>query len=151
KIIGPGGKTIKKIVETTGAKIDIEDDGTVYIAAIGMEAAENARAEIERLSEDVKIGKIYTGKVTSIKDFGAFIEVIPGQDGLCHVSELSDKFVKSVIDEVKMGQVVRVKVIAIDDQGRIKLSRKQAQRDEAAKNAPAAPAAQAAPEAVTNP
>lgn len=143
KIIGPGGKTIKKIVETTGAKIDIQDDGTVYIAAIGMEAAENARSEIERLSEDVKIGKIYTGKVTSIKDFGAFIEVIPGQDGLCHVSELSDKFVKSVLDEVKLGQVVKVKVIAIDDQGRIKLSRKQAQRDEAQKNAPAAAPAQA--------
>jgi polyribonucleotide nucleotidyltransferase len=145
KIIGPGGKTIKKIVEITGAKIDIEDDGTVYIAAIGMEAAENARAEIERLSEDVKIGKIYTGKVTSIKDFGAFIEVIPGQDGLCHVSELSDKFVKSVADEVKMGQIVRVKVIAIDDQGRIKLSRKQAQRDEAPKQAPAAAPAAPAP------
>ncbi len=132
KIIGPGGKTIKKIVETTGAKIDIEDDGTVYIAAVGMQAAENAREEIERLSEDVKIGKIYNGKVTSIKDFGAFVEVIPGQDGLCHISELSDKYVKSVQDEVKVGQQVRVKVIAIDDQGRIKLSRKQAQRDEAA-------------------
>jgi polyribonucleotide nucleotidyltransferase len=130
KIIGPGGKTIKKIVETTGAKIDIEDDGTVYISANGMEAAERAREEVERLSEDVKIGKIYNGKVTSIKDFGAFIEVIPGQDGLCHVSELSDKFVKNVMEEVKVGQQVRVKVIAIDDQGRIKLSRKQAQRDD---------------------
>jgi len=152
KIIGPGGKTIKKIVESTGAKIDIQDDGTVYIAAIGMEAAENARAEIERLSEDVKIGKIYTGKVTSIKDFGAFIEVIPGQDGLCHVSELSDQFVKTVSDVVKMGQVVRVKVIAIDDQGRIKLSRKQAMREEAAAKAPPAhpapPAPAAAPVAV---
>ncbi len=130
KIIGPGGKTIKKIVELTGAKIDIEDDGTVYIAATGMEAAERAREEVERLADDVKIGKIYTGKVTSIKDFGAFIEVIPGQDGLCHISELSDKFVKSVNDEVKMGQTVRVKVISIDDQGRVKLSRKQAQREE---------------------
>ncbi len=139
KIIGPGGKTIKKIVETTGAKIDIEDDGTVYIAAVGMEAAEKAREEIERLAEDVKIGKIYTGKVTSIKDFGAFIEVIPGQDGLCHVSELSDRFVKSVADEVKMGQIVRVKVISIDDQGRIKLSRKQAQREEAAAHRPPQP------------
>jgi polyribonucleotide nucleotidyltransferase len=130
KIIGPGGKTIKAIVERTGAKIDIEDDGTVFIAAMGMEAAEKAREEIERLSEEVKIGKIYTGKVTSIKDFGAFIEVIPGQDGLCHISELSDRYLKSVTEEVKVGQTVRVKVIAIDDQGRIKLSRKQAMRDE---------------------
>ena len=104
KIIGPGGKMIKKIVETTGAKIDIEDDGTVYISAIGMESAERAREEIERLGEEVKIGKkIYNGKVTSIKDFGAFIEVIPGQDGLCHVSELSDKFVKSVAGRGETG------------------------------------------------
>jgi polyribonucleotide nucleotidyltransferase len=130
KIIGPGGKTIKAIVERTGAKIDIEDDGTVFIAAVGMEAAEKAREEIERLSEEVKIGKVYNGKVTSIKDFGAFIEVIPGQDGLCHISELSDRYLKSVGEEVKLGQQVRVKVIAIDDQGRIKLSRKQAMRDE---------------------
>jgi polyribonucleotide nucleotidyltransferase len=150
KIIGPGGKMIKKIVETTGAKIDIEDDGTVYISAVGMEAAENARAEIERLSDEVKIGRIYTGKVTSIKDFGAFIEVIPGQDGLCHISELSDKFVKSVMEEVKLGQVVKVKVIAIDDQGRIKLSRKQAQRDEAAAGGQAAPMAQTSPEPVNS-
>lgn len=133
KIIGPGGKTIKAIVERTGAKIDIEDDGSVFIAAIGMEAAEKAREEIERLAEDVKIGKIYTGKVTSIKDFGAFIEVIPGQDGLCHISELADRYLKTVGEEVKMGQSVRVKVIAIDDQGRIKLSRKQAMKDEAPK------------------
>ncbi len=135
KIIGPGGKTIKKIVEMTGAKIDIEDDGTVFISALGMEAAERAREEVERLSEDVKIGKIYNGRVTSIKDFGAFIEVVAGVDGLCHISELSDKYVKNVLEEVKMNQAVRVKVIAIDDQGRIKLSRKQAMRDEAPQQA----------------
>lgn len=144
KIIGPGGKTIKRIVEITGAKIDIEDDGTVFISSLGMAAAESAREEIERLSEDVKVGKIYNGKVTSIKDFGAFIEVVPGQDGLCHISELSDKFVKTIGDELKVGQSVRVKVILIDDQGRIKLSRKQAMRDEAPA-APAAPAVEAAP------
>ncbi|MGC8623935.1 MAG: polyribonucleotide nucleotidyltransferase [Phycisphaerae bacterium] len=141
KVIGPGGKTIKKIVETTGAKIDIEDDGTVFISALGMQAAERAREEVERLTEDVKVGRIYTGKVSSIKDFGAFIEVIPGVDGLCHISELSDKYVKNALDEVKMGQEIRVKVIAIDDQGRIKLSRKQAMRDENAHAAPAATAA----------
>lgn len=131
KVIGPGGKTIKRIVEITGAKIDIDDDGTVFISAVGMDAAERAREEVERLTEDVKIGKVYTGRVTSIKDFGAFVEVIPGLDGLCHVSELAEKFVKNAHDEVKIGQEVRVKVIAIDDQGRIKLSRKQAVRDEA--------------------
>jgi len=157
KIIGPGGKTIKAIVERTGAKIDIEDDGSVFIAAVGMEAAEKAREEIERLAEDVKIGRVYTGKVTSIKDFGAFIEVIPGQDGLCHISELADRYLKRVDEEVKMGQTVRVKVIAIDDQGRIKLSRKAAMKEEAAKAggapaaaapaAPAAPAPDAAPQA----
>ncbi len=130
KVIGPGGKTIKKIVETTGAKIDIQDDGTVFISAVGVEAAERAREEVERLTEDVKIGRIYNGRVSSVKDFGAFIEVIPGVDGLCHISELSDKFVKNVNEEVKVGMELRVKVIAIDDQGRIKLSRKQAIRDE---------------------
>jgi polyribonucleotide nucleotidyltransferase len=143
KVIGPGGKTIKKIVETTGAKIDIEDDGTVFIAAVGMEAAERAREEVERLTEDVKVGKIYTGRVSSVKDFGAFIEVTPGVDGLCHISELSDKYVKSVLDEVKPGQEVRVKVIAIDDQGRIKLSRKQAMRQEAEHTGAAQPVAEA--------
>jgi polyribonucleotide nucleotidyltransferase len=143
KVIGPGGKTIKKIVETTGAKIDIEDDGTVFIAAVGMEAAERAREEVERLTEDVKVGKIYTGRVSSVKDFVAFIEVTPGVDGLCHISELSDKYVKSVLDEVKPGQEVRVKVIAIDDQGRIKLSRKQAMRQEAEHTGAAQPVAEA--------
>ncbi len=150
KIIGPGGKMIKSIVDRTGAKIDIQDDGTVFIAAVGMEAAERAREEIERLSEEVKIGRIYNGKVTSIKDFGAFIEVIPGQDGLCHISELSTQRVQTVAGEVKMGQAVRVKVIAIDDQGRIKLSRRQAILDEQPKQAPPAQgqAQQAAPNSV---
>ena len=147
EIIGPGGKVVRGIQDATGAKIDIEDDGTVFIAAVGMEAAEKAREEIERLSEDVKIGKVYTGKVTSIKDFGAFIEVIPGQDGLCHISELADRYLKTVGEEVKLGQTVRVKVIAIDDQGRIKLSRKQAMRDENPKPAAAPAAPGAAPQA----
>ncbi len=146
KVIGPGGKTIKKIVETTGAKIDIEDDGTVFISAVGMEAAERAREEVERLTEDVKVGRIYTGRVTSVKDFGAFIEVTPGVDGLCHISELSDKYLKNVGEAVKIGQEVRVKVIAIDDQGRIKLSRKQVLRQEAlAAKGPTDPTPSSAP------
>ncbi len=93
---------------------------------------------MERLTEDVKIGRIYNGRVSSVKDFGAFIEVIPGVDGLCHISELSDKFVKNVNEEVKVGTELRVKVIAIDDQGRIKLSRKQAIRDESPAQTPPA-------------
>ncbi|MDA8375558.1 MAG: polyribonucleotide nucleotidyltransferase [Planctomycetia bacterium] len=149
KVIGPGGKTIKKIVETTGAKIDIEDDGTVFISALGMQAAERAREEVERLTEDVKVGRIYNGKVSSVKDFGAFVEVIPGVDGLCHISELSDKYVKNALDEVKAGQEIRVKVIAIDDQGRIKLSRKQAMRDENSHAAPAATVPATAPTTTT--
>ena len=130
KVIGPGGKTIKKIQEETGANIDIDDDGTVYISSFGMAGAEAARDQIQLMTEEVQIGKIYTGKVISIKDFGAFIELVPGQDGLCHISELTDHYVKSVGDVVKLGDMVKVKVILVDDQGRVKLSRKQAMLDE---------------------
>jgi polyribonucleotide nucleotidyltransferase len=126
KLIGPGGKTIRGIQERTGATIDVENDGTVYIAAVGGEAGELARAEIEALVEDVKVGAIYEGKVVSTKDFGAFIEIAPGTDGMCHISELADGFVKSVSDVVKVGDIVRVKVINVDENGRIKLSRRAA-------------------------
>lgn len=125
-VIGPGGKGIRRIEAATGATIDIEDDGTIMVACVGLENALKAREMIEQVTEGVKVGKIYTGRVASIKDFGAFIEVAPGQDGLCHISELSDSYVKNVNDVVKVGDEVRVKVILIDDQGRVKLSRKQA-------------------------
>jgi polyribonucleotide nucleotidyltransferase len=130
KLIGPGGKNIKKLQEETGANIDIEDDGTVYISAVDGAAAEKARDLVEAITAEVKVGKIYAGKVVSIKEFGAFVEIAPETDGLCHVSELSDKYVQNVFDIVKIGDEVRVKVILIDDQGRIKLSRKQAMLDE---------------------
>ncbi len=130
KVIGPGGKTIKKIQEDTGATIDIEEDGTIYIASPN-QGAEQAKAQIEALTEEVKVGKIYEGKVVSIRDFGAFVEILPGQDGLCHVSELDDQYVKNVTDVVDVGDTMRAKVIAIDDQGRIKLSRKAVLREEA--------------------
>jgi polyribonucleotide nucleotidyltransferase len=130
KVIGPGGKGIKGIEASTGAKVDIDDDGTIQVACIDSEAAERARQMIEAVTEEVKLGKIYDGRVTSIKDFGAFIEVIPGQDGLCHISELSDGFIKNVEDVCSIGDQLRVKVIAIDDQGRVKLSRKQAIMEE---------------------
>src|SRR5947199_7784413 len=89
-LIGPGGKTIKGIQEATGAKIDIEDDGTVYISHSESAGAEAARLKVEAITEEVRVGKVYDGKVTSIKDFGAFIEILPGRDGLCHISELDD-------------------------------------------------------------
>ncbi len=130
-LIGPGGKTIRAIQEETGAKIDIEDDGTVFIAHTIAAGAEAAKLRVEALTEEVKVGKIYEGKVTSIKEFGAFIEIMPGRDGLCHISELDDKFVSKVEDVVKMGQMVRVKVIAIDEQDRVKLSRKALLREAA--------------------
>jgi polyribonucleotide nucleotidyltransferase len=132
KIIGPGGKGIKNLEATTGAKIDIEDDGTVYISSVNAEAAQAAYAAVEQISEGVRLGKIYTGRVTSIKDFGAFIEVAPGQDALCHISELSDAYVNKVTDVCKVGDTMRVKVILIDDTGRVKVSAKQAILEERA-------------------
>lgn len=123
-LIGPGGKTIRAIQEESGATIDIAEDGTVTISAENGPKADAALARIEALTEDIQVGRVYTGKVTSIKDFGAFIEIAPGKDGLCHISELSDGFVKNVNDVCKVGDVLEVKVIAVDDQNRVKLSRK---------------------------
>src|SRR5215204_5546290 len=129
KIIGPGGKNIKALQADTGAQIDIEDDGTVYISSVDSASAERCRDIIEAMTAEVKIGKIYNGRVVSIKDFGAFIEIAPETDGLCHVSELSDRYVDRVTDFINMGDEVKVKVILIDDQGRIKLSRKEAMKE----------------------
>ncbi|MGA3067772.1 MAG: polyribonucleotide nucleotidyltransferase [Tepidisphaeraceae bacterium] len=130
KLIGPGGKNIKKLQEETGAQIDIEDDGTVFISSVDQASAEKARDLVEAITAEVKVGKIYAGRVVSIKEFGAFVEIAPETDGLCHVSELSDRYVQNVTDVVNLGDEVRVKVILIDDQGRIKLSRKAAMKEE---------------------
>jgi len=130
KVIGPGGKYIKLIEAETGATVEIEADGSILIACLSMEGAEKALEMIEAVTAEAKVGKIYTGRVSSVKDFGAFVEITPGQDGLCHISELDTGYVKSVDDVVKVGDTVRVKVIAVDDQGRIKLSRKAAMMDE---------------------
>src|SRR5205823_265791 len=116
--------------EMTGAKIDIEDDGTVFIAHSDAAGAEAAKAKVEALTESIQVGKVYEGRVTSIKDFGAFIEIVPGRDGLCHVSELSDQYVSRVEDVCKVGDIMKVKVIAIDDQDRVKLSRKALLREQ---------------------
>ncbi len=123
-LIGPGGKTIRGMQEITGAKIDVREDGTVEISHANGEGAEAAKRRVESLCEEVKVGKVYEGKVTSIKDFGAFIEILPGRDGLCHISELDDKYLDRVDAVCKVGDILKVKVIAIDDQDRVKLSRK---------------------------
>ncbi|UCC32482.1 MAG: polyribonucleotide nucleotidyltransferase [Phycisphaerales bacterium] len=131
KVIGPGGSFIKSIEAETGAKVEIDDDGSILIACMDAAGAERALEMVESVTAEVKVGKVYSGRVSSVKDFGAFIEVLPGQDGLCHISELDTGYVRSVEDVVKIGDTVRVKVIAIDDQGRIKLSRKAAALEEA--------------------
>ena len=130
-LIGPGGKTIRSIQDETGASIDIQDDGTVTIAGADGTQAEDALARVEALTEEIRVGRVYNGTVSSIKDFGAFIEIAPGKDGLCHISELSDGFVKSVADICKVGDKLEVKVIAVDEQNRVKLSRRAVLADQA--------------------
>jgi len=124
KIIGPGGKTIKKIVEETGAKIDIEEDGRIYIAAVNSEEAAKAIDMINGITADAEVGKVYTGKVTRLMAFGAFVEILPGKEGLVHISQLSTERVNKVEDVVSVGDEIVVKVTEIDQKGRINLSRK---------------------------
>ncbi|MBL0926081.1 MAG: polyribonucleotide nucleotidyltransferase [Phycisphaerales bacterium] len=131
KLIGPGGKTIRAIQEKYGVVIEVEDDGSVFISAPNGDAIAGAQAEVEALCAEIKVGTIFTGKVVSLKDFGAFVELAPGTDGMCHISELAEGYVKSVTDVVKIGDQIKVKVINIDDQGRIKLSRKAVLADKA--------------------
>ena len=125
-VIGPGGKMIRKIVEETGAQIDIEDDGRVSIASHDGNAMAQAIAMIRDLTEDVEVGKIYKGKVVRIMNFGAFVEILPKKDGLVHISQLADHRVGKVEDVVNIGDEIMVKVIEIDDKGRVNLSRRQA-------------------------
>jgi len=122
-VIGPGGKTIKQIQEETGSQIDIEDDGRVFIAAVSAEAAERARRRIESLVKEIATGEEYLGKVVRIMNFGAFVELTPGQDGLIHISRLSRERVARVEDVVKIGDLIPVRVFEIDSQGRINLER----------------------------
>ena len=126
KVIGPSGKTIRKIQEETGARIDIDDGGIVYLSSSTPGAAEKARDIVEAMTQQVQVGRIYKGEVVSVKDFGAFVEIAPETDGLLHVSEISANYVERVSDHLKVGQTLDVKVILIDDQGRIKLSRRKA-------------------------
>ncbi|MCP5424495.1 MAG: polyribonucleotide nucleotidyltransferase [Gammaproteobacteria bacterium] len=121
-VIGKGGVTIRAITEETGAVIDISDDGTIKIAAVDQAAAEEARRRIEEITADIEIGRIYEGKVSRIMDFGAFVTILPGRDGMVHISQISEERVQNVSDKLAVGDVIKVKVLDIDKQGRIRLS-----------------------------
>jgi len=136
-VIGKGGATIRQITETTGTQVDIKDDGSITIAAVDSAAARRAQKMIEDLTAEVEIGAIYDGTVLKILDFGAIVQVMPGRDGLLHVSQIANERVNQVSDYVKEGQQVRVKVIEADDKGRLRLSMKAAAADDAAAAAPA--------------
>jgi polyribonucleotide nucleotidyltransferase len=131
-VIGTGGKVIRGIVEQTGAKIDIEDSGLINIASADEESAKKAIAIINSITAEAELGKIYPGKVKRILDFGAFVEIMPGTEGLLHISQISEQRIAKVTDELNEGDDVVVKVIEIDKTGRIRLSRKEALREQEA-------------------
>ena len=137
EVIGPGGKVIRSIIEKTGANIDIEDDGRINIASADEQAARAAIELIRGITAEAEIGKIYRGKVKKITDFGAFVEIMPGTDGLVHISQIAEQRIKSVSDVLKEGEEVMVKVLEIDKQGRVKLSRREALREAKARDEPA--------------
>jgi polyribonucleotide nucleotidyltransferase len=122
-VIGSGGKTINGIVDKTGAKIDIEDDGTIYVAGADLEAAEKAVHMIEMLLKEIEPGEVYDGKVVRIMPFGAFLELLPGKDGLLHISKMAKGRVEKVEDVMNIGDIVKVKVQSVDDQGKVSLIR----------------------------
>jgi polyribonucleotide nucleotidyltransferase len=121
-VIGKGGAVIRQITEETGTTIDIENDGTVKIASVSGAAGREALRRIELITADVEVGRIYEGKVARLMDFGAFVTILPGRDGLVHISQISNERVERVSDKLKEGDVVRVKVLEVDRQGRIRLS-----------------------------
>jgi polyribonucleotide nucleotidyltransferase len=123
-IIGPGGKQIRAIIEATGVQIDIDDNGIVSIASSNLEGIEKAKAIIFGLTAEVEIGRVYTGKITSIVPFGAFVEILPGKEGLCHISEFDKIRIENLNDFAKQGDTISVKVLDINERGQLKLSRK---------------------------
>jgi len=129
EVIGKGGATIRGITEQTGASVDLTDDGIVKIASVDKAAGEEARRLIEEITEEVEVGKIYEGKVVRLMDFGAFVTILPGKDGLVHISQISDEHVDKVSDRLNEGDIVKVKVLEIDRQGRVRLSIKEAEKE----------------------
>ncbi len=129
-VIGKGGATIRSLCDETGTSIDIDDDGTVKIAAVDQVGADEAKRRIEQITTDVEVGNIYEGKVVKLMDFGAFVNILPGRDGLVHISQISQERVERVSDELTEGEMVRVKVLEVDRQGRIRLSIKAIQEDD---------------------
>jgi polyribonucleotide nucleotidyltransferase len=128
-VIGKGGAVIRAITEETGTTIDIQDDGTVVIACVSSEGGEAAKRRIEELTADVEVGRIYDGTVLKLLDFGAIVSVLPGRDGLLHISQIANERVNAVSDYLKEGQQVRVKVLEADDKGRLRLSMKAAAQE----------------------
>lgn len=129
EVIGKGGATIRGITEITGASIDLTDDGIVKVASVDKAAGEEARRLIEEITEEVEVGKVYEGKVVRLMDFGAFVTILPGKDGLVHISQISDEHVDKVSDKLNEGDIVSVKVLEIDRQGRVRLSMKEVEKD----------------------
>jgi polyribonucleotide nucleotidyltransferase len=129
-VIGPGGKVIRALVEETGCTIDVEDDGTIQIASSDGEAMKKAIDRIMGITAEAEVGRIYDGKVRKIMDFGAFVEIMPGTDGLLHISQISKERIRAVTDVLKEGDRVRVKVLEVDRSGKIRLSRREAMEDE---------------------
>jgi polyribonucleotide nucleotidyltransferase len=144
-VIGKGGAVIRALTEETGTTIDIQDDGSVTIASVNADACNAARKRIEEITADVEVGKIYGGQVIRLLDFGAIVQILPGRDGLLHISQIAKERVNQVSDYLKEGQHVRVKVLEADEKGRVRLSMKAAAEDEAQKVAPPAAAQAEAP------
>src|SRR6185436_7211713 len=133
-VIGKGGVVIRGIQEETGTTIEIEDDGTIAIACVSAEGGEAAKKRILDITADVEVGKIYEGPVLRLLDFGAIIQLLPGRDGLLHISQISHERVNAVSDHLKEGQIVKVKVLEADDKGRVRLSMKAVKEQETAKS-----------------
>jgi polyribonucleotide nucleotidyltransferase len=149
-IIGKGGATIRSITEESGATVDIEDDGTVKVFGQNTAARDKAVEMIQAITAEAEVGEIYTGKVARIVDFGAFVTILPGKDGLVHISQIADERVENVSDYLKEGQEVKVKVLDVDQRGRIKLSMREAAADAALEAGDSVDAGEAEPESLDN-
>jgi polyribonucleotide nucleotidyltransferase len=130
-VIGKGGATIRSITEETGATVDVSDNGTIKIFSVDRSAGEEAKRRIEQITADVEVGAIYEGRVARLMDFGAFVTILPGRDGLVHISQISDERVEKVSDKLAEGDVIKVKVLEVDKQGRIRLSMKAVAAEQA--------------------